>query len=433
LTLLAAASAAGCGETTLPHTLAAHAPAHGASTVSSSPTRQASPNAAARVAQSRHDGSASAGSSASLDRMLGQMIVARFSGPQPSPTFLARIRAGQIGGVILFADNLAGGSQTTRALTATLQRAASAGGNPALLIMTDQEGGSVRRLSWAPPTLAASAMSSSAIARSQGEAAGRALRVAGINLDLAPVADVLRTPSSFLGTRAFGSSPTVVGAHACAFASGLTASDVGFTLKHFPGLGRASADTDTHSVTVETPAGTLRGDYRAYRECGAQPDAIVMVSSAAYPSLTGNSLPAVLSPEIYRHELPGAIGGEPITISDDLQTPGIVDRLHPARQAIEAGLDLLMYAQTEAGSSSAYSQLLALARARGISHARIREAYEAIQAYKQLLLTGATAASVSGEAGEAVEGGESGVVQGAPTTSPGTPTTIRPSGQAGSG
>ncbi len=381
----------------------------------------------ARAAQAQRSKSATTGASATLDRMLGQMIVARFSGPQPPPSFLARIRAGQIGGVILFADNLGGGSQTTRALTATLQRAASAGGNPPLLIMTDQEGGSVRRLSWAPPTLAASAMSSSAVAHTQGEAAGRALHAAGINIDLAPVADVLHAPRSFLGTRAFGSSPAVVGARACAFARGLTAAGVGFTLKHFPGLGRASADTDTQSVVVEAPAAALRSDYRAYRECGAQPDAIVMVSSAAYPSLTASSLPAVLSPETYKQELPEAIGGAPITISDDLQTPGIVDRLHPARQAIEAGLDLLMYAQTEAGSSSAYSQLLALARARGIGHTRIHEAYEAIQLYKQLLLGGATPAPATGESGE------TGGVQATPTTNPGTPTTIRPSSQAGAG
>jgi beta-N-acetylhexosaminidase len=365
--------------------------------------------------------------------MLGQMIVARFSGPHPSTAFLARIRAGQIGGVILFADNLSGGPQATRALTGELQQAASAGGNPPLLITTDQEGGSVRRLYWAPPTLAASAMSSSAVARSEGEAAGRALRSAGINVDLAPVADVLRVPESFLGTRAFGSDPLVVAARACAFASGLTAAGVGFTLKHFPGLGRAEADTDTQPVTVDAPASALRADYRAYRDCGAQPDALVMVSSASYPSLTGSSLPAVLSPEIYREELPDAIGGQPVTISDDLQTPGILDQLHPARQAINAGLDLLMYAQTEAGSSSAYSQLLALVRAHGISHTRISEAYEAVQAFKQLLLTGATTASTGGEASEATEGNGSGAVQAAPTTNPGTPTTISPSGRSEAG
>jgi beta-N-acetylhexosaminidase len=86
-----------------------------------------------------------------LPGMLGQMIVARFSGPSPSASFLARIRAGEIGGVILFADNVAGGLAATKALTDRLQSAAEEGSNPPLLIMTDQEGGDVKRLT-GPPT-----------------------------------------------------------------------------------------------------------------------------------------------------------------------------------------------------------------------------------------------------------------------------------------
>jgi beta-N-acetylhexosaminidase len=358
--------------------------------------------------------------------MLGQMIVARFVGAQPSQALLNRIRAGQIGGVILFSDNLERGAQATRTLTKELQRAASDGHNPPLLIMTDQEGGTVRRLYWAAPALAASEMSSSAVARNEGEAAGRALRSAGINFDLAPVADVLRISGSFLGTRSFGSDPAVVASHACAFAAGLTNAGVGFTLKHFPGLGRATGDTDNEPVTVPAPAASLRIDYQAYRECGAQPNAMVMISSAAYPNLTGSSLPAVLSPEIYGNELPQATGSQPLTISDDLQTPGIVDQLHPAQQAINAGLDLLMYAQTEAGSSSAYSQLLDVAQAGRIDRTRIDNAYEAIQLTKHLLLGGATAASVGGQEYE-------GSVPPTTSTYVGTPTTIKPSGESASG
>jgi beta-N-acetylhexosaminidase len=354
------------------------------------------------------------------------MIVARFAGSQPSQTFFDRIRTGQIGGVILFSENLEGGPQATHALTDELQRTAAEGDNPPLLIMTDQEGGTVRRLYWAPPTLAASAMSSSSLAREEGEATGRALRSAGINFDLAPVADVLRISGSFLGTRSFGTNPLIVAAHACAFAEGLTNAGIGFTLKHFPGLGRATGDTDTEPVTVTAPAASLRIDYRAYRECGAKPNAMVMVSNAAYPSLTGSSLPAVLSPEIYRDELPRTIGSEPLTISDDLQTPGILDQLHPAQQAIDAGLDLLMYAQTEAGSSSAYGQLLELAQAGEIDRERIHDAYEAIELTKQLLLGGATTASTGAEE---YDGGVP------PTTSThvGTPTTIKPRGESAPG
>jgi beta-N-acetylhexosaminidase len=423
---LVAAGVAGCGEASS-HTVVVHTPASTAKAAGPSAAQSDPSDPATKIAQVQRSKHPPGSDSPSLARMLGQMVVARFAGSHPSPAFLARIRAGQVGGVILFADNLSGGAEATRALTGELQRTASASGNQPLLIMTDQEGGSVRRLYWAPPALAASAMSSSDIARTQGEAAGRVLRSAGINIDLAPVADVLHVPESFLGTRSFGSNPATVAARACAFADGLTATGVGFALKHFPGLGRTAADTDTQSVTVDAPVSALRVDYQAYRECGAQPDAMVMISSAAYPSLTGTSLPAVLSPEIYRDELPNAIGGEPFTISDDLQTPGIVDRLHPAQQAINAGLDLLMYAQTEAGSSSAYSQLLSAARSQTISHTRIHEAYEAIQLFKQLLLEQATAASATGEEGDA------GSVS--PTTSAyiGTPTTIKPSGQSGTG
>jgi beta-N-acetylhexosaminidase len=358
--------------------------------------------------------------------MLGQMIVARFAGAHPTASLLARIKAGQVGGVILFSDNLAVGPSATHAMTREMQSAATAGGNPPLLIMTDQEGGTVRRLYWAPPSISAAAMRSSATARTEGEAAGRALLAAGINLDLAPVADVARVSGSFLGSRSFGSSSIVVATRACAFADGLTAAGVGFTLKHFPGLGRAEADTDTQPVTISASVSTLRADYSTYRTCGGQPNAVVMVSSASYPALTGTSLPAVMSPEIYRDELPSAINGPSLTISDDLQTQAVLAVTHPARRAIEAGLDMLMYARSEAGSITAYRQLLALALAKGISHGRIAEAYEAIQLYKQLIIGHGSAYPAAhasnAPAGEEIESPVSS------TGNVGAPTTIKASG-----
>lgn len=418
------AVAGGCGETSIPtvtdrasNTLATSTPRAGVATVARPPA-----------------GATGAGGSGHirtppLARMLGQMIVTRFAGTRPPATLLARIRAGQVGGVILFSENLAGGPSGTQALTAELQNAAAAGGNPPLLIMTDQEGGTVRRLYWAPPSMSAAAMGSSGTARSQGQAAGTALKAVGINLDLAPVADVLRLSGSFLGSRTFGASATVVAERACAFATGLSYAGVGFALKHFPGLGRAPASTDLQPVTVSASAAALRGDYRAYRGCGSQPNAIVMISSAAYPSLTGTSLPAVMSPEIYSHELPIATGGQPLTISDDLQTQAVLAQTHPARRAIEAGLDLLMYAQSEAGSIVADHQLLALAQTKAISAVRIRDAYEAIVLYKQFLLERGASAGAGTGASEAIEsGGQSEEAPLAPAEGVGTPTTIKAAG-----
>jgi beta-N-acetylhexosaminidase len=311
------------------------------------------------------------------------MIVARFRGPTPSAAFLSRIRTGQIGGVILFGDNVAGGVDATRRLTTLLQSAAKEGGHPPLLVMADQEGGPVKRLP-GPPALAAADMTSPALATAQGTATGRLLRSAGVNLDLAPVADVERSPN-FLGTRSFGSSPGLVGARACAFAQGLASQGVAYTLKHFPGLGLATGNTDLGSVAVSAPAATLRAGYRAYRLCGHGPLALVMISSARYPGLAA-SLPAVMSPAIYRRELPLAIRGSlPVTISDDLQSPAIESQDAPARHAIDAGLDLLLYAQTEQASADAYGKLLDELSSGVISPDHLRVANRLIEALKSHL------------------------------------------------
>jgi len=331
---------------------------------------------------------------APVSRMLGQMIVARFAGAAPSPSLLERIRAGQVGGIILFSDNLQAGPAAARVLIESLQRAARAGGNPPLLIMTDQEGGEVKRLP-GPPSLAPAAMGSPAVALQQGEATGRLLRSVGVNVDLAPVADVERETGSFLGTRSFGSSPANVAAEACAFARGLASEHILYTLKHFPGLGRATQSTDTGPVSINFPAATLRADYAAYRSCGRNPLALVMVSSAIYPHLTG-PLPAVMSPLTYGRELPLALQGSvPVTISDDLQAPALADQHGPARQAINAGLDLLLYAGSEQASADAYEILLHDAQIRLLSSTRLNAAYRAIIALKRSITFPPSSPSVS--------------------------------------
>jgi beta-N-acetylhexosaminidase len=247
--------------------------------------------------------------------------------------------------------------------------------------MTDQEGGEVKRLP-GPPTSAPAEMGSDPSAFQQGVATGRLLHWEGINVDLAPVADVERSADSFLGTRAFGSRPSLVAKRACAFARGLASQHVAYTLKHFPGLGRAEGDTDLQPVSIGSPPQVARSDYEAYRTCGANPLALVMVSSAIYPRLSG-PLPAVMSPAVYDRELPDAVPGPaPLTISDDLQAAAIAHLSSPARHAVNAGLDLLMYAQTEGASADAYHRLLAEVRTGAVGDTRLRVANEKIRALK---------------------------------------------------
>jgi beta-N-acetylhexosaminidase len=325
--------------------------------------------------------------SVSPDRLLGQLVVARFAGSRPPAEFLQRVHRGQIGGVVLFADNISPSQTTTLALTRELQAAARAGGNPPLLIMADQEGGEVRRVP-GPPDLNPSQMETPATALAEGKAAGALLRSVGINMDLAPVADVEGPNGSFLGPRSFGGSAALVADRACAFATGLASQHVGYTLKHFPGLGLATTSTDDGPVTIPASSADLRADYMPYVRCSSNPMAMIMVSSAVYPSLTG-SLPAVMSPLTYDRELPIAAQHTAVpTISDDLQAPALANQPAPARSAINAGLDMAMYAQTETASADAYRELKGDIATGQISGQRIRAAAQAVLHLKHAILGG---------------------------------------------
>jgi beta-N-acetylhexosaminidase len=340
------------------------------------------PELHAKRAIAREGNAPSVRSASGAERMpaplaLGQMIVARFNGADPSSAFLSRIRRGEIGGVILFEENLEGGEARVAGLVQRLQAAAREGDNPPLLVMVDQEGGSVKRLP-GPPAKPAAAMTTDD-AEAEGEATGSHLADLGIYVDLAPVADV-RHPGSFLGSRAFGSDADEVAALACAFAAGLRSQGVAATLKHFPGLGRATVNTDEAPVTVDASPDELQADYASYEECAAEPRTLVMVDSAVYPRLTGGE-PAVMSPDVYRRELP-RVGADGVTISDDLEAPAIQNETTPARRSINAGLDLLLYARTESTSATAYARLLEDVEAGAIPASTVEAAAAKVLALK---------------------------------------------------
>jgi beta-N-acetylhexosaminidase len=310
------------------------------------------------------------------------LIVSRYAGTAPDAALLQRIRRGQVGGVILFGENTAGGLAATARGVTRLQDAARRGGSYPLLIMTDQEGGTVKRFAEIPPARSAQAAGSAADARAEGRATGQALRAIGVNVDLAPVADVEQGPGSFLGSRSFGSDPRLVAERACAFAAGLAEMGVAYTLKHFPGLGTADSSTDLSPVSVQADRQQLRASYGAYRRCGRGPRGLVMISSAGYPGLTRSDAPAVVSPEVYGSELAAARITLP-TISDDLDAPAMAKLEAPARRALNAGLDLLLFAGAESASAHAYVLLAGDLRRGSLDAVRVARAAESITRLKE--------------------------------------------------
>ena len=297
----------------------------------------------------------------------------------PTASLLSRISAGQVGGVILMGA-WPSRSETARAISILQSTACRATGTP-LLVGVDQEGGSVRRLPWAPPTESAAAMGTAASARGQAAETAASLHGVGVGIDFAPVADTISTPRSFLGTRSFGSSPAVVASLVSAFVSGLQHGHVAATAKHFPGLGSAVASTDSRPVTIARSAAFLDsrlGPFRAAIDAGAR---LVMISNASYPALDPSGVPAVFSKAIVTGLLREKLGFDGVVVSDALDAGAVAHVAHAQSRALAAGVDLLLYGTTGA-SEAGYASLVHDAAASATVRANLAAAIRRIDAFR---------------------------------------------------
>ncbi len=329
-----------------------------------------------------------AASGPTLRQLVGQKLVVAMHGLTPSADLLGRIQGGEVGGVILFGANITSAPQLV-SLTRQLQQAAVAGGRPPLLIATDQEGGGVKRLSWAPPTLSPPQMGASGsttTAASQGKATGRVLACAGINNDLAPVADVPSSTASFMyqDGRTFSFDASVTASLSNAFASGLRVRGVMPAMKHFPGLGFAARNTDTHVVTIRASRSALGPGLRPYRTAVARNVPLIMLSNATYTAYDPERA-AGWSQAISVGLLRQTLGFTGISITDSLTGIAAARGVSPTTLAIraaQAGTDMILVSGTESATRATYAGLLAAARDGRIARGRLVTSYDRILATK---------------------------------------------------
>ena len=288
-------------------------------------------------------------------QLAGQRVIYSYAGYTPPASLLRWIREGEVGGVIFFGGNIASKSQIASVI-AELDRANASPQNPLrnspLLLMTDQEGGLVHRLP-GPPVLSEKQIGESAhpgaAARAAGTGAGKNLRGAGLNVNLAPVLDVYRTPGNFDDQfqRSYSMDPLVASRLGATFIKAQQATGVAATAKHFPGLGAASTaqNTDNGPVTLNVSRKDLRAiDEYPYRAAIASGVKLVMVSWAVYPALDPK-LPAGLSPAIVGGELRQRLGFTGVTITDALEAGALQPFgtiRNRARLAAQAGMDLIL-------------------------------------------------------------------------------------------
>jgi beta-N-acetylhexosaminidase len=236
-------------------------------------------------------------------------------------------------------------------------------------ISADQEGGEVQRLRGrrfaAIPSAVAQGELASRVLRRDASAWGRELKLAGVNLDLAPVMDVV--PPGTAGRnepigallREFGSDPETVAAHGVAFIRGMRQAGVATTAKHFPGLGRVTGNTDTTAGVVDpvtAPGDPYLGSFQAAIDAGVP---FVMVALASYPRIDPRHL-AVFSSRTMRVLLRQQMHFGGVIVSDDMGAATAVASLSPAARAtgfLAAGGDMIVSVSLPAAAAMATAVL----------------------------------------------------------------------------
>ncbi|MFE5341865.1 glycoside hydrolase family 3 N-terminal domain-containing protein [Isoptericola sp. NPDC056578] len=376
--LLAACSGAGTEPSPGPASSAAQgSPSPSPSTVSPSASPSASPSSTPTPTPeptgSQHPDDVLAGWS--LEQKVGQLLMVGVSVSDPAAVSAESVRDKHVGNVFLHGRSTAGVDATRELVDeyTSLVSRRSTHGTP-LLVATDQEGGLVQVLrgqgfseipkateqaTWKPGTL-----------EKRARGWGDELAAAGVNLNLAPVMDLVdedaaadNPPIGYFG-RNYGYTPRSVVRSANAFGAGQRAAGVEPVIKHFPGLGRVTQNTDTDARVTDDVTTRDDASVRVFArgiEAGAR---YVMMSSAVYDRIDPDA-PAVFSPVVVGDVLRGDLRFDGVVMTDDVSAAAQVQDRSPGERAVDAvdaGVDLVLASADPSVAPAMADALVAKAR-----------------------------------------------------------------------
>lgn len=321
-----------------------------------------------------------------VEDLAGELVMTKLDGQVATEQELEAIRSLELGGIILFGWNVAD-EQQLRALARSLDqarapRARELGLPPGVLVSVDQEGGPIRNVPFAPPERTQPAIAAAGppeSAEQEGVATGRALRAAGVTMDLGPVADLAQQPNRTMAGRSFGDDPRQVAPYVRHTVAGLQRGGVSAVAKHFPGFGASTANSDEAIAHVDrTREQLLAEELEPFRAAvDADVDAI-MVSHGIHRGM-GRTLPGTLDPAIATGLLRDELGYEGVAMTDSMNARGLreawgdtVPRACPV--AVAAGIDLVLLTGTLETARLCRDRIIEAVRTGKLPEARFREA-----------------------------------------------------------
>jgi beta-N-acetylhexosaminidase len=295
--------------------------------------------------------------SLTLEQRVAQMFMVSLYGADLTDVGRDFLEEWQPGAVALFGSN-AGTSEAVTDLTNAYQQTITDAGGLPLLIAVDQEGGLISHLTDGftefPAPLVITATGDTELAYAVGQAMAQELSAVGVNMNLAPVADLETNPSNpIIQRRAFGSDPNLTAPIVASVVRGLQENGVLATVKHFPGHGDTSSDSHTSLPVVDLSRERLDTvELVPFREAISEGVEVVMVAHIWFPALEPQeNLPATLSHYVVTGLLREELGFDGLIMTDALAMDSI-DTNYSIEDAsvlaVQAGVDLLAFG-TNAG------------------------------------------------------------------------------------
>jgi beta-N-acetylhexosaminidase len=312
-----------------------------------------------------------------LERQVAQLFLFGFRGTDLTAEIYRRLRAQDLGGIVLSRSNDSGDPALLGELGAEAAVIAEQEGHVPPWVLAVQDGGEFNELAGLPPALAGADLASTGEAAAQATETARAMRDLNITGLLDPVIDVGFESGSALGARVYSDDPEEVSAYAEAVVRAYRREQLFGAVKHFPGLGSADQSTQVGPASVGLDLRQLRQrDLRPFQAAIEAGVPAVVLSHALYP-MSDFTRPGSLTPAIATGLLRDELGFEGVAITDDLADPAITSSFavpDAAVEALKAGADLVFISGPAGDQQAALSAVLAAVRGGDIPRRRLDEA-----------------------------------------------------------